>query len=136
MPTRPASRGTAAKKGTRSAAKAAKRPSTTRAATKRTTTKRATTRTAAKRPPVRRTPAKAAPARKPTPDSPSRGITRVDQPSRRTHGYVVRLDYRKTPGGYRPQITRFFPDGRHGSRKAAWVAAEEFLVTASRRLRK
>lgn len=75
-------------------------------------------------------------ARKASPDHPSAGISRVDQPSRRTHGYVVRLDYRKTPTGYRPRLTAFFGDVSHGGRRAAWEAAEKWLTSQRRKSRK
>jgi hypothetical protein len=67
---------------------------------------------------------------------PSAGISRVDQPSHRTHGYVVRLDYRRTAQGYRPQVVAYFPDKRHGSRRAAWAAAEQYAAKARRSLKK
>ena len=67
---------------------------------------------------------------------PSSGISRIDQPSRRTHGYFVRLDYRKTSAGYRPRLTAFFGDASHGGRKAAWQAAESWLAKQRRSLKK
>jgi hypothetical protein len=76
--------------------------------------------------------AKSAPTRpardlgRPTPERPSKGISRIDQPSRRTHGFFVRLDYRKTPDGYRPRLVAFFGDASHGGKRAAWKAAEEW----------
>lgn len=85
---------------------------------------------------ARRSSAAGASTRRPTPDNPSPGISRVDQPSRRTHGYVVRLDYRKTPNGYRPRITAFFGDISHGGRRAAWDAAEKYLASVRRKVRK
>ena len=65
-------------------------------------------------------------AGRPTPERPSKGISRIDQPSRRTHGFFVRLDYRKTPDGYRPRLVAFFGDASHGGKRAAWKAAEEW----------
>jgi hypothetical protein len=63
---------------------------------------------------------------RPTPERPSKGISRIDQPSRRTHGFFVRLDYRKTPDGYRPRLVAFFGDASHGGKRSAWKAAEEW----------
>jgi hypothetical protein len=63
---------------------------------------------------------------RPTPERPSKGISRIDQPSRRTHGFFVRLDYRKTPDGYRPRLVAFFGDASHGGKRGAWKAAEEW----------
>jgi hypothetical protein len=80
--------------------------------------------------------AKKASAAKATLQRPSSGISRIDQPSRRTHGYFVRLDYRKTPAGYRPRLTAFFGDATHGGRKAAWQAAETWLAKMRRSLKK
>lgn len=85
---------------------------------------------------TRRSSAAGASTRKPTADNPSPGISRVDQPSRRTHGYVVRLDYRKTANGYRPRVTAFFGDISHGGRRAAWEAAEKYLASVRRKARK
>ena len=67
---------------------------------------------------------------------PSPGISRIDQPSRRTHGFFVRLDYRKTPAGWRPRLTAFFGDASHGGRRAAWRAAEAWLGRMRRSLSK
>ena len=75
-------------------------------------------------------------AAKATLQRPSSGISRIDQPSRRTHGYFVRLDYRKTSAGYRPRLTAFFGDASHGGRKAAWQAAESWLAKQRRALKK
>jgi hypothetical protein len=75
-------------------------------------------------------------AAKATLQRPSSGISRIDQPSRRTHGYFVRLDYRKTSAGYRPRLTAFFGDASHGGRKAAWQAAESWLAKQRRSLKK
>ncbi|MGH7720794.1 MAG: hypothetical protein ACREON_18350 [Gemmatimonadaceae bacterium] len=61
-----------------------------------------------------------------------RGITRVDQPSTRTHGYVVRVGYRRTPRGWRPRHTSFFGDARHGSATKALAAARAWLRKLTR----
>ena len=123
---------------------AGKRPSTKRASAKRTPAKRApakrasATRGTAKRGSSTRasaagtrqkrgtakTAAGAAP--RPTPERPSKGISRIDQPSRRPHGFFVRLDYQRTPDGYRPRLVSFFGDASHGGKRGAWKAAEEW----------
>jgi hypothetical protein len=69
-----------------------------------------------------------------TPSRPSSGISRIDQPSRRTHGYFVRVGYRRTPNGYRPTHTAFFGDASHGGKKQAWEAAEAWLRKVRRQL--
>ena len=69
---------------------------------------------------------------KPSLQRPSAGISRVDQPSHRTHGFVVRFGYRKTASGYRPKVSKFFADKSNGGKRAAWQAAERFLTAASR----
>lgn len=56
--------------------------------------------------------------------TPGAGITRVDQESTRTHGYVARLNYRSTDNGWRPKHTAFFGDASHGGPKSALEAAE------------
>src|SRR4051812_3050846 len=55
--------------------------------------------------------------------TPSPGITRVDQESTRTHGWVGRVGYRRTDAGWRPQFTSFFGDRSHGSSGDALKAA-------------
>ena len=75
------------------------------------------------------------PTTKPTLQRPSAGISRVDQPSHRTHGFVVRFGYKKTASGYRPKVSKYFPDKSHGGKRAAWAAAEKFLSAAQRKQR-
>lgn len=60
------------------------------------------------------------------------GITRVDQESTRTHGYVVRVGYRRTPRGWRPRFTAFFGDVRHGGAARALAAARKYLKQIQR----
>ena len=72
------------------------------------------------------------PTAKSTMQRPSAGISRVDQASRRTFGYVVRFGYKKTDAGYRPKVSKFFPDKTHGGKRSAWEAAERFLRAARR----
>lgn len=55
------------------------------------------------------------------------GISRVDQDSTRTHGWVVRLKYEQTPSGWRPKHTAYFGDATHGSPTKSLAAAEEYL---------
>ncbi len=51
------------------------------------------------------------------------GITRLDSDRYRVHGYRVRLQYR----GGRPQIQSWFPDQRHGGKRAALAAAKAYI---------
>jgi len=67
-----------------------------------------------------------------SPANPSSGISRIDQESRRTHGYFVRLGYKMTDGGSRPSASAYFGDASHGGRKKAWEAAEAWLKKARR----
>lgn len=55
------------------------------------------------------------------------GISRVDQEATRTHGYVVRVDYRRTSTGWRPKHTAFFGDASHGGKGKALTAAQDWL---------
>lgn len=71
---------------------------------------------------------------RPSLPQPSRGISRVDQKSTRTHGYVGRLGYRQTETGWRPAFKAFFGDASHGGPAAALKAAEAWLRTARRKL--
>lgn len=59
--------------------------------------------------------------------SSSSGISRIDQDSTRTHGYVVRVDYRQTDTGWRPKHKAFFGDASHGGPRKALAAAEAWL---------
>ena len=55
------------------------------------------------------------------------GISRVDQPSTRTHGFVVRIGwYQKKDGSYGPRHKSFFGDASHGGKKGAMKAAEQW----------
>ena len=55
----------------------------------------------------------------------SPGISRIDQDSTRTHGFVVRLGYtRSANGGWRPRHQAFFGDATHGGKRGALRAAE------------
>jgi hypothetical protein len=55
------------------------------------------------------------------------GISRIDQPTTRTHGYFVRVGYRKTAKGWRPKASAFFGDASHGGKSSALRAAERWL---------
>jgi hypothetical protein len=55
------------------------------------------------------------------------GISRIDQPTSRTHGYFVRVGYRKTTKGWRPKASAFFGDASHGGKASALKAAEKWL---------
>ena len=59
--------------------------------------------------------------------TPSAGISRIDQESTRTHGFVGRVGYRRTDSGWRPQFTAFFGDRSHGGANESLKAAEKWL---------
>ena len=65
---------------------------------------------------------------------PSAGISRVDQESTRTHGYVGRLGYRQTVTGWRQAFKAFFGDASHNGPAGALKAAEAWLRTTRRKL--
>jgi hypothetical protein len=54
------------------------------------------------------------------------GISRIDQATTRTHGYFVRVGYRKTTKG------AFFGDASHGGKASALRAAERWLKQTRR----
>jgi hypothetical protein len=60
------------------------------------------------------------------------GISRIDQPTTRTHGYFVRVGYRKTTKGWRPKASAFFGDASHGGKGSALRAAERWLKQTRR----
>jgi hypothetical protein len=60
------------------------------------------------------------------------GICRVEQPSTRTFGFVVRVGHRPSPKGWRPKYTAYFGDHSHGGKKAALAAATRWLKTLAR----
>ena len=64
--------------------------------------------------------------------TPSPGISRIDQESTRTHGFVGRVGYRRTDSGWRPQFTAFFGDRSHGGPAEALKAAEKWLKATKR----
>ena len=71
---------------------------------------------------------KAVTKRKGASASRSSGISRIDQESTRTHGYVVRVDYRQTSTGWRPKHKAFFGDASHGGPRKSLAAAEAWLA--------
>jgi hypothetical protein len=73
-------------------------------------------------------------SRRPSLPQPSPGISRVDQKSTRTHGYVGRLGYRQTETGWRPAFKAFFGDASNGGPAGALKAAEAWLKQARRKL--
>jgi hypothetical protein len=60
------------------------------------------------------------------------GISRIDQEASRTHGYFVRVGYRKTTKGWRPKASAFFGDASHGGKSSALRAAEKWLKSNKR----
>ena len=73
-------------------------------------------------------------SRRPSLQQPSSGISRVDQKSTRTHGYVGRLGYRQTETGWRPAFKAFFGDASNGGPEGALKAAETWLRQTRRKL--
>ncbi len=58
------------------------------------------------------------------------GISRIDHEGSRTHGFFVRVGYRKTASGWRPKASAFFGDASHGGKPSALKAAERWLKKA------
>jgi hypothetical protein len=58
------------------------------------------------------------------------GIVRLDY--ERAKGYVVRLQYRREDGGWRPRFHQYFGDARYGSKAKALQAAERWLGIVTR----
>lgn len=57
-----------------------------------------------------------------------RGVSRIDQPSTRTHGWFVRAGfYRRKDGSYVPRHRKFFGDVGHGGKRRALRAAVAYL---------
>ena len=62
-----------------------------------------------------------------------RGISRIDQPSTRTHGWFVRVGfYERRDGTYVPRHTKYFGDFTHGGKARALKAAQAFVQKLSR----
>ncbi len=55
------------------------------------------------------------------------GISGIDQETSGTHGFFVRVGYRKTTKGWRPKASAFFGDASHGGKSSALRAAEKWL---------
>ena len=63
-----------------------------------------------------------------------RGISRIDQPSTRTHGWFVRAGFYKLKNGtYAPRHRKFFGDVTHGGKKKSLTAAIAYLAKVSRK---
>ncbi|HSJ63282.1 MAG TPA: hypothetical protein VK922_05160 [Gemmatimonadaceae bacterium] len=97
------------------AKKATKKRAAKKSTAKRATKKRTTKKTAAKK------------ASRRVGKSKIPGISRIDQESTRTHGWFVRVGYRRTKQGWRPKHRAFFGDKSHGGKTAALKAAEQWL---------
>lgn len=66
-----------------------------------------------------------------------RGISRIDQPSTRTHGWFVRASFARRPdGSYAPRHRKFFGDLSYGGKRRALHAAQEYLAIVARQQRK
>lgn len=66
-----------------------------------------------------------------------RGISRIDQPSTRTHGWFVRAAFHRRPDGtYAPRHRKFFGDVTYGGKRRALRAAQEYLAIVARGRRK
>lgn len=109
--------------------KSSSKRTSSRSGVKRASAKKSGRKSAAKRQ-TRRSSTRSAGAA--SPNNPSPGISRIDQPSRRTHGYFVRVGYRMTDVGSRPTSSAYFGDASHGGRRKAWEAAEAWLRKARR----
>ena len=58
-----------------------------------------------------------------------KGISRIDQPSTRTHGWFVRAGFHRRPdGSYAPRHRKFFGDVSYGGKRRALRAAQEYLA--------
>ena len=63
-----------------------------------------------------------------------RGISRIDQPSTRTHGWFVRAGFYKLRNGtYAPRHRKFFGDVTHGGKRRSLAAAIAYLAKVSRK---
>ena len=66
-----------------------------------------------------------------------RGISRIDQPSTRTHGWFVRAGfYKRQDGTYVPRHRKFFGDVTYSGQRRALRAAREYLVKVERARRR
>ena len=61
------------------------------------------------------------------------GISRIDQPSTRTHGWFVRAGFYTRPdGASAPRHRKFFGDVSYGGKRRALKAATEYLAIVTR----
>ena len=61
------------------------------------------------------------------------GISRIDQPSTRTHGWFVRAGfYRVKKRIYAPRHRKFFGDVTHGGKRGSLKAARAYLASVTR----
>jgi len=61
------------------------------------------------------------------------GISRIDQPSTRTHGWFVRSKFgERADGTYGPRHRKFFGDHSYGGKRRALQAAKEYLSRVQR----
>lgn len=61
------------------------------------------------------------------------GISRIDQPSTRTHGWFVRAGfYTRRDGTSAPRHRKFFGDVTYGGKRRALKAAAEYLAIVTR----
>ncbi|NOT09833.1 MAG: hypothetical protein HOP28_16695 [Gemmatimonadales bacterium] len=90
----------------------------------------------AARKPSRKSATKKRPAKKRT-ASRRPGISRIDQPSTRTHGWFVRVGYHvRKDGVSAPRHTKFFGDAGHGGKTKALRMAEKFVASLAKVLKK
>jgi len=65
------------------------------------------------------------------------GISRIDQPSTRTHGWFVRTGFYTRPdGASAPRHRKFFGDVGYGGKRQALRAAMEYLSIVTRTRKK
>ena len=66
-----------------------------------------------------------------------RGISRIDQPSTRTHGWFVRAGFhRRRDGSYGPRHQKFFGDATYGGKRKALQAARDYVNLVARATRR
>ena len=57
-----------------------------------------------------------------------RGISRIDQPSTRTHGWFVRVNWHgRRDGSYGPRHQKYFGDATYGGKRKALRAAQAYV---------
>ena len=61
------------------------------------------------------------------------GISRIDQPSTRTHGWFARAGFYTRPDGTSvPRHRKFFGDVTYGGKRRALKAAKEYVAIVTR----